>query len=78
MKIYKNLVLFVALFAILSVNAQQKKYIIHTVAFYNFENLFDTINGPNNDEEWLPKGTQNWTGRKYKKKLQNLEKKIGF
>lgn len=72
MKIYKNLVLFVALFAILSVNAQQKKYIIHTVAFYNFENLFDTINGPNNDEEWLPKGMQNWTGRKYKKKLENL------
>ncbi len=72
MKIYRNLVLFVALFAILSVKAQQKKYIIHTVAFYNFENLFDTINGPNNDEEWLPKGTQNWTGRKYKKKLENL------
>lgn len=74
MKICKNLLVFVALFAILSANAQQKKYIIHTVAFYNFENLFDTINGPNNDEEWLPKGTQNWTGKKYKKKLQNLER----
>lgn len=74
MKIYKKLVLFIALFAIFSGNAQQKKYIIHTVAFYNFENLFDTINGPNNDEEWLPKGTMNWTGKKYKKKLQNLER----
>ena len=24
------------------------------VAFYNLENMFDTINGPNNDEEYLP------------------------
>ncbi len=76
MKIFKNLVLFVALFAILSVNSQQKKYIIHTVAFYNLENLFDTIKGTNNDEEWLPRGTQNWTGRKYKKKLENLSRVI--
>jgi hypothetical protein len=76
MKIFKDLVLFVALFAILSVNAQQKKYIIHTVAFYNFENLFDTIKGTNNDEEWLPRGAQNWTGRKYKKKLENLSRVI--
>jgi hypothetical protein len=36
------------------------------------ENLFDTINGPNNDEEWLPNGAQNWTGTKYKQKLHNL------
>ena len=47
--------------------SQEKKYAVHTVAFYNFENLFDTIDGTNNDEEWLPKGMQNWTGRKYKK-----------
>jgi hypothetical protein len=27
------------------------------LAFYNFENLFDTINDPNtNDDEWTPKG----------------------
>ena len=26
------------------------------IAFYNVENLFDTINGPNNDEEFLPDG----------------------
>ena len=24
--------------------------------FINVENLFDTINGPNNDEEFLPTG----------------------
>lgn len=53
---------------------KQKKYEIHTVAFYNLENLFDTINNPNNDEEWLPNGAQNWTSKKYHKKLANLER----
>jgi hypothetical protein len=38
------------------------------------ENLFDTINGPNIDEEWLPNGVQNWTSVKYKQKLHNLAK----
>ncbi|KGO89150.1 endonuclease [Flavobacterium suncheonense GH29-5 = DSM 17707] len=62
--------------ALLSVSAmsQQKKFMVHTVAFYNFENLFDTINGPNYDEEWLPDGKQNWTGKKYKQKLENLSR----
>ena len=72
MKIKNLIAVFFVLFATIAVNAQSKKYIIHTVAFYNFENLFDTINGSNNDEEWLPDGAMNWTGRKYKKKLDNL------
>ncbi|MEC4004315.1 endonuclease/exonuclease/phosphatase family protein [Flavobacterium sp. SUN052] len=74
MKIKNLIAISVVLFAINSANAQAKKYIIHTVAFYNFENLFDTINGPNNDEEWLPNGIQNWTGKKYKQKLENLSR----
>jgi hypothetical protein len=69
----KNLIaLFFVLSSIYSVNAQAKKYIVHTVAFYNFENLFDTINQSNNDEEWLPNGAQNWTSKKYRQKLHNL------
>jgi hypothetical protein len=57
----------------ISVNAQTKKFAIHTVAFYNFENLFDTINDSRiNDEEWLPNGAQNWTSKKYKQKIHNL------
>lgn len=75
MRINKLTLLVIAIFSITSAIGQ-KKYQIHTVAFYNFENLFDTINGPNNDEEYLPKGTQNWTGRKYKKKLDNLSRVI--
>lgn len=55
--------------------AQQKNYTIHTIAFYNFENLFDTINDPNtNDDEWTPKGAQHWTSKKYHQKLQNLSR----
>ncbi len=74
MKIKNFIALFIVLFAITSVKAQGKKYIVHTVAFYNFENLFDTINQPNIDEEWLPNGTQNWTSKKYHKKLVNLSR----
>lgn len=54
---------------------QQKNYLIHTVAFYNFENLFDTINDPaTNDDEWTPKGAQHWNSKKYYQKLENLSR----
>lgn len=54
-------------------NAQSKTFVIHTVAFYNFENLFDTINDPiTHDEEWTPTGTQHWNSKKYRQKLENL------
>lgn len=76
MRIKKSIALFFALFAIYGANAQAKKYNIHTVAFYNLENLFDTIKGPNNDDEWLPKGAQSWTSAKYKQKLHNLARVI--
>ena len=74
MKIKKFILFLVVASAILEVNAQEKKYRVHTVAFYNFENLFDTINNPNNDEEWTPNGLQRWTSKKYNQKLENLSK----
>jgi hypothetical protein len=74
MKIKKIIAVFFVLFAIANTNAQQKKFVLHTVAFYNFENLFDTINNPNNDEEWTPTGAQHWTSAKYKQKIHNLAK----
>ena len=74
-KIIHLVLLSVLLFSITKGRAQQKKYLIHTVAFYNFENLFDTINDPNTyDEEWTPIGMQRWTFDKYQKKLTNLAK----
>jgi hypothetical protein len=70
LKIYLGLAL--SLVAMQWASAQAKSYNVHTVAFYNFENLFDTINNPNIDEEWLPDGAQNWTSKKYNQKLENL------
>ena len=72
MRIKEVITILFVLFLVFEASAQQKKYVVRTVAFYNFENLFDTINNPNNDEEWLPEGLQRWTSEKYKKKLENL------
>ncbi|MEN2398266.1 endonuclease/exonuclease/phosphatase family protein [Flavobacterium sp. MC2016-06] len=61
------------LFCISILKAQPKRYAIHTVAFYNFENLFDTKDDAfTNDDEWTPNGAQNWTEEKYHQKLKNL------
>jgi hypothetical protein len=73
MKIKQLIAVFVVIFAINSVNAQDKKYKVHTVAFYNLENLFDTKDDPNVfDEEYTP--AQGWTSDKYQQKLKNLER----
>ena len=54
--------------------AQGKQYQIAGVAFYNLENLFDTI--PNNplgrDEEFTPNGARQWTGKRYWSKIHNM------
>ncbi|HRU63712.1 MAG TPA: endonuclease/exonuclease/phosphatase family protein, partial [Paludibacteraceae bacterium] len=43
------------------------------VAFYNLENLFDTIDNENvNDEEFLPNGPYRWNSMKYYSKLEHL------
>ncbi|MDD7558706.1 MAG: endonuclease/exonuclease/phosphatase family protein [Porphyromonas sp.] len=50
------------------------KYRTYAVAFYNLENLFDTVDDPDNpgDDDFLPDGPYNWTEVKYRKKLHNL------
>ena len=43
------------------------------IAFYNLENLFDTINTPDVlDEEFTPSGPNKWTGQRYQEKLNNM------
>lgn len=55
-------------------NGQKARYQVFGVAFYNLENLFDTI--PNNplglDAEFTPRGSRQWTGDRYKSKIKNL------
>lgn len=58
-------------------SAQQKQYVVHTVAFYNLENLFDTIRDERiYDEEFTPDGPRGWNTEKYKQKLENLSRAI--
>ncbi len=67
------LILVVALFVLAACNEKKTKYTDVTLAFYNVENLFDTIDDPGiNDEEFLPEGKQNWNTPKYLRKLKNM------
>jgi len=43
-----------------------------TVAFYNVENLFDTLDGPNDDAEFLPQAKNQWNNAKYEEKLAHI------
>ncbi len=45
----------------------------YTVAFYNLENLFDTLDDPKIlDESFLPDAEKRWTRKRYEKKLFKL------
>jgi endonuclease/exonuclease/phosphatase family metal-dependent hydrolase len=55
-----------------------KTYKTVCVGFYNVENLFDTVNAEGvEDEEFTPDGPNNWTQKRYKKKLGDLAEVIG-
>ena len=70
MKIAKITALLLTLFT-LHVTAQGKKGAVHTIAFYNLENFFDTVNDPNiNDEDFI------YTSANYAKKIDNLARVI--
>lgn len=50
-----------------------RKTDIHSLVFYNVENLFDTINDPTtNDEEFLPNARVAWNTERYNRKLTNI------
>ena len=68
-------IMMMALAAMISLTAAYaQKYASYGVAFYNLENLFDTI--PNNplgrDLEFTPQGTYQWGTKKYQSKIENL------
>ncbi|MEZ3519550.1 MAG: endonuclease/exonuclease/phosphatase family protein [Muribaculaceae bacterium] len=51
----------------------KKQYQMYGVAFYNLENLFDTINNNGKyDLEFSPQGSNNWNSHKYNTKLDKL------
>ncbi|MHA7841978.1 MAG: endonuclease/exonuclease/phosphatase family protein [Winogradskyella sp.] len=74
MKILKSLLLLLIVMNISLIEAQEeKRFKIHTVAFYNLENLFDTINDPLKFDERSPimeiKGSRSEV---YKQKVKNM------
>ena len=53
--------------------AQEKKFSLYGVGFYNLENLFDTCHDVgHNDYQYLPDGQNKWNGLKYTHKLRNM------
>ena len=61
---------------------KSKAYTLRTIAFYNCENLFDTVNDSLTfDDDRTPEGRYHWTQERYHQKIENLSKvisKIGY
>jgi len=71
----KHIFLLAVLFCLCTAvaNAQQTRYQLYAVGFYNLENLFDTCHDEgHNDYEYLPDGRNRWNGLKYTHKLRNM------
>ena len=65
------------LIAGISAMKAQKQYQVYGVAFYNQENLFDTVHDVGkNDYEYLPDGTNKWGTLKYTHKLHNMARAL--
>jgi hypothetical protein len=78
MKLLKSLLVILAMVSIVNIYGQEeKRFKIHTVAFYNLENLFDTINDPLKYDEASPmmelKANRSEV---YKKKVKNMARVV--
>ena len=61
------------LFVTHTIGQNARTFKIHTIAFYNLENLFDTINDPNKFDEYSPiMEMKTGRGIAYKKKIKNM------
>jgi len=68
--------LLVLLCSVICAKAQEK-LTVACLAFYNLENLFDTIDSPDTDDfEFTPKGPNVYNSRVYYDKLKNLARVI--
>ena len=61
----KKTIAFIMLMLLIGVcgaQAQDKKFQLYGIGFYNLENLFDTCHDAgHNDYEYLPEGRNKWT-----------------
>src|ERR1039457_1887950 len=69
--------LFILTSAVASLTSAQKKDTL-TIAFWNVENFFDTLNtNGKNDEEFSPGSKKHWTSERYQTKVLHLAQVIG-
>lgn len=55
----------------------KEKKRLNTIAFYNLENLYDTIDDPDTlDDDFTPEGAKKWSNKRYQKKLYKLAKTL--
>ncbi len=73
-----TLVIYLFLLFSICIKAQSKhEYEIHTVAFYNLENLFHPENDPLTfDDDRTPNGKDHWTYEHYNHKIKNMARVI--
>ena len=71
-------ILFIACLCCLVLSlAAQRRFAVYGIGFYNLENLFDTCHDEGkNDYEYLPGGTNKWSGLKYTRKLANMSRAL--
>src|SRR5512133_755979 len=68
----RTIILLVLISLATGLRAQQNQR-AGVIAFYNLENLFDTIDTPDVlDEEFTPDGPNKWTGSRYREKIANM------
>jgi len=73
----KNLFLYLIITIVtITVTSCKSTSTTRQIAFYNVENLFDTIDGPNDDAEFLPGSKNNWNSLRYNEKLTHINKVI--
>ena len=69
--------LFSLFFIIQIPHCQNSNYKIRTIAFYNVENLFDTINNPDTfDDDFTPRGKNTYSAKVYQSKINHISKVI--
>lgn len=72
-----NLLLIFSFSAHSQESKKEKKFALYSVAFYNLENLFDTVHDKGKqDFEYLPNGGMKWNSMKYLAKLKNMAQVI--
>lgn len=65
----KNIILLLLILSVSQISVSQKE---REIGFYNVENLFDTIDGTNDDAEFLPGAKSEWNSARYAEKLAHI------